>query len=66
MKVCRLCKDKVKEIDYKDISLLKGFMTERGKITPARSSGLCAIHQRKLTRAVKRARAMSLIPHIVR
>ncbi len=66
LKICRFCKDQVKHVDYKDIALLKSFVNERGKITPSRSSGLCAIHQRKLTRAIKRARSMSLLSYIVR
>jgi len=66
LKVCRFCKDQVNQVDYKDIALLKSFVNERGKITPSRNSGLCAVHQRKLTRAVKRARTMSLLPYIVR
>lgn len=66
MKVCRFCKDKVKDIDYKDIALLKGFVTERGKIVPSRISGVCAVHQRKLCRAIKRARSLAMLPYLLR
>jgi small subunit ribosomal protein S18 len=57
---CKLCKDQI-GIDYKQPDLLKKFMTERGKILPRRLSGNCAMHQRKLATAVKRARAMLLV-----
>ena len=61
-KVCRFCVDKSIRIDYKDIRLLTGFVTERGKITPSRITGTCAGHQRLLTTAVKRARSVALLP----
>ncbi|HEX2387025.1 MAG TPA: 30S ribosomal protein S18 [Candidatus Binatia bacterium] len=61
-KVCRFCADKSIRIDYKDIRLLTGFVTERGKITPSRITGTCARHQRLLTTAVKRARSVALLP----
>jgi small subunit ribosomal protein S18 len=57
---CKLCKDQI-VIDYKQPDLLKKFMTERGKILPRRLSGNCAKHQRQLTTAIKRARAMLLV-----
>ena len=60
-KVCRFCTDNV-EIDYKDSQSLRHFTTERGKIIPRRISGNCAKHQRELTRAIKRARAIALMP----
>ncbi|MEO0225715.1 MAG: 30S ribosomal protein S18 [candidate division WOR-3 bacterium] len=66
MKNCRFCRDNIKEVDYKDVALLKGFITERGKIAPSRVSGLCARHQRLLTRAIKRARSVALLPYIIR
>jgi small subunit ribosomal protein S18 len=53
--------DKVSLIDYKDIRRLKGFVSERGKITPRRISGSCARHQRQLTRAIRRARTIALL-----
>jgi small subunit ribosomal protein S18 len=61
-KVCRFCADKSVRIDYKDIRLLTGFVTERGKITPSRITGTCARHQRLLTTAIKRARSIALLP----
>ena len=62
-KVCAFCMDKVEAIDYKDISKLKKYVTERGKILPRRISGNCAKHQRELTVAVKRARNVALLPY---
>jgi len=61
---CRLCRDKVKSVDYKDAVLLQKFVSERGKITPSRISGNCASHQRQLYRAISRARIMALLPFI--
>ena len=61
-KVCGFCVDKVDSIDYKDVAKLHRFITERGKILPRRISGTCAKHQRKLTLAIKRARAIALLP----
>jgi len=61
-KVCRFCADKEMFIDYKDARTLRIFVTERHKIIPRRISGNCARHQRGLTRAIKRARHLSLMP----
>jgi small subunit ribosomal protein S18 len=61
-KICAFCADKSKSIDYKDINKLKRFLTERGKIQPRRTSGVCAKHQRMLAIAIKRARIMALLP----
>ena len=63
-KVCIFCQDKVTEIDYKDIAKLRKFTSERAKILPRRVSGNCALHQRQLTVAIKRARLMALLPYI--
>jgi len=63
-KVCIFCQDKVTEIDYKDVAKLRKFISERAKILPRRVSGTCALHQRQLTVAVKRARQMALLPYI--
>ena len=63
-KVCRFCADKV-EIDYKNLSLLRAFITERGKILSGRVTGTCAKHQRELDTAIKRARMLALIPFTV-
>ncbi|MCI5140517.1 MAG: 30S ribosomal protein S18 [Candidatus Electrothrix sp. ATG1] len=62
-KVCRFCADKELVIDYKDVKVLKSFVTERGKIIPKRIYGTCATHQRQLTEAVKRARHLALMPY---
>jgi len=62
-KVCQFCAEKTKEIDYKDVETLKKFVTERGKILPKRITGTCAMHQREVTRAIKRARIVALLPY---
>ncbi|MCX7822736.1 MAG: 30S ribosomal protein S18 [Syntrophobacterales bacterium] len=62
-KVCRFCMDSSLRIDYKDANLLQHFLTERAKIVPRRITGNCAKHQRELTRAIKRARQMALLPY---
>lgn len=61
-KVCSFCIDKVENIDYKDVSKLRRFISERGKILPRRVTGTCARHQRELTVAIKRARHIALLP----
>jgi small subunit ribosomal protein S18 len=61
---CRFCKEKIDLIDYKNVELLSAFIPERGKILPRRLSGVCAPHQRRLTRAIKRARTMALLPYV--
>ena len=63
-KVCRFCADKIEHIDYKDISRLRNCTSERAKILPRRITGTCALHQRQLTVAIKRARHMALLPYI--
>ena len=63
-KVCIFCQDKVNDIDYKDTAKLRKFISERAKILPRRVSGNCALHQRQLTVAIKRARQMALLPYI--
>ena len=60
-RVCQFCTDKVTIIDYKDISKLRKYVSERGKILPRRVTGNCAKHQRAMTQNVKRARHMALI-----
>jgi small subunit ribosomal protein S18 len=61
-KVCGFCVDKIDEVDYKDISRLRRYISERGKIEPRRKLGTCARHQRSLTTAIKRARHVALLP----
>ena len=63
-KVCRFCADSNLSIDYKNNKTLKYFITERGKIIPRRISGTCATHKRTLTLAIKRARAIALLPFV--
>ena len=60
-KICRFCEHKIYYLDYKDEKMLRRFTNERGKILPRRISGNCAIHQRNLTRAIKRARVMAIM-----
>lgn len=60
-KVCRFCADPEFIMDYKDIKMMQSFVTEHGKIVPRRISGNCALHQRQLTTAVKRARNLALV-----
>ncbi len=62
-KVCQFCLEKVDYIDYKEVSRLRRFISERGKILPRRLTGTCAKHQRPLTDALKRARQIALLPY---
>lgn len=62
-KYCRFTAEGITEIDYKDIELLKGFVTETGKIVPSRITGTKARYQRQLATAIKRARYLSLLPY---
>ena len=64
-KVCRFCVDRVVAIDFKNTTILRNFVTERGKILSARSSGNCSKHHRMLTRAIKIARNLALLPYTV-
>ena len=63
-KVCQFCADKATFIDYKDAAKLKRFVSERSKILPRRTTGTCAMHQRELTTAIKRARQIALLPYV--
>jgi small subunit ribosomal protein S18 len=63
-KVCKFCTEKVDYIDYKDVKMLQPFTPERAKILPRRISGVCAMHQRKLQTAIKRARLIALLPYV--
>lgn len=64
-KVCGFCVDKIEFIDYKDVGRIRRFTNERGKILPRRMTGNCAKHQRQLAEAIKRARAVALMPFTV-
>jgi small subunit ribosomal protein S18 len=61
-KVCRFCVEKIDDINYKEVRMLNSFISERGKITPRRITGVCAPHQRRLSEAIKQARNIALLP----
>jgi small subunit ribosomal protein S18 len=61
-KVCRFCVDKVDDVSYRDVRMLMSFISERGKITPRRISGVCTPHQKRLSEAIKQARNIALVP----
>jgi len=61
-KVCKFCTEKIDAISYRDVRLLQGFVAERGKIVPRRLTGVCPEHQRRLSRAIKQARNIALLP----
>lgn len=63
-KFCRFCQRNVREIDYKNVDILRKYVQERGKISPRRITGTCAYHQRRLAMAIKRARLMALLPYV--
>lgn len=63
-KVCQFCVDKAQDIDYKDVAKLRKFISERSKILPRRTTGVCARHQRRLMIAIKRARQIALLPYV--
>lgn len=63
-KFCKFCAEKIDYIDFKDTRTLSQFIPERARILPRRISGVCAIHQRKLALAVKRARHLALLPYV--
>jgi small subunit ribosomal protein S18 len=62
-KVCAFCVDHVREIDYKDVSRLRRYLSDRAKIEPRRKTGTCAKHQRRLSVALKNARYMAMLPY---
>ncbi|MDH5186176.1 MAG: 30S ribosomal protein S18 [bacterium] len=64
-KVCNFCKKQAKKIDFKD-PILNNFMTDKGKILSPKITGACARHQRMLSRAIKKARSLALLPYVVR
>jgi small subunit ribosomal protein S18 len=63
-KVCKFCREGVEYIDYKDVKTLSAYITEKGRIPPRRVTGNCAFHQRRLTKAIKRARIVGLLPFV--
>lgn len=64
-KICKFCENpKRMSIDYKDPKTLQKFITDQGKIMPRRITGTCSRHQRELTRAIKRARNIALLPYV--
>jgi small subunit ribosomal protein S18 len=63
-KSCFLCKDKVREVDYKNVNQLRRYLSERGKIRAPRMTGACRRHQRQIAVAIKRAREMALLPYV--
>ena len=62
-RVCQFCASKDARIDYKNTQRLQKYVTERGKILPRRITGTCAKHQRMVTNAIKRSRAIALLPY---
>ncbi len=62
-KACRFCADRNLPIDYKDVKLLRNFVTERGKIMPRRITGNCAYHQRRIAKAIKMSRIVAIMPY---
>ena len=62
-KFCSFCVDRNRKIDYKDVEKLRHYISDRGKIDPRHKTGTCAKHQRALTRAIKRARYLALLPY---
>jgi small subunit ribosomal protein S18 len=65
-KVCIFCKDRIAYVDFKDVGLLRKFVSERGKIRARRVTGNCAQHQRDVAAAIKNAREMALLPYSTR
>jgi len=63
---CFFCKENIENIDYKNVSLLEKFISDKGKIRPKRSTGNCVQHQRKIAMAIKRARIIALMPYFKR
>lgn len=63
-KPCPYCRDKIDQVDYKDVSALRRFVSDRGKIRSRRISGACRRHQSQVARAVKRARELALLPYV--
>ncbi len=63
-KPCPYCREKIDQVDYKDLSMLRRFISDRGKIRSRRVTGACRRHQSQLARAIKRARELALLPYV--
>ena len=63
-KSCQYCRDKVEFVDYKDVTTLRRFISDRGKIRSRRNTGACRRHQNQIATAVKRAREIALLPYV--
>jgi small subunit ribosomal protein S18 len=63
-KFCRFCQRNIKDIDYKNVDILRKYVPDRGKISPRRITGTCSFHQRNLSTAIKRARLMALLNYV--
>ena len=63
-KPCPFCKDKIEQADYKDVTMLRKFISEKGKIRSRRITGACRRHQNQIAKAVKRARELALLPYV--
>ncbi len=63
-KPCQHCRDKIEQVDYKDVGMLRKFISEKGKIRSRRITGACRRHQNQIARAVKRARELALLPYV--
>ena len=63
-KQCYFCYNNIHEIDYKDLNVMKRFLSSFAKIVPRKRSGVCQSHQRQLSNAIKRARIMALVPFV--
>jgi len=64
-KGCYICKNNIKDVDYKDVDLMKKFITSYAKIMPKKRSGTCAKHQRQVARAIKNSRIMGFLPFVI-
>lgn len=62
IKTCYFCTNKVDDVDFRDVGLIRRFINQRGKIITPKRSGTCSKHQRRLATAIKRARTMALVP----
>ena len=64
-RICIFCENKDQKISYKEIKILRKFITEQGKIIPGHVTGVCSRHQRHLSRAIKQARNIALLPYTI-